>query len=146
MAHEGAGEEAARKAREAGGVSDPCASRLAEETHLTCPGPQRVQGHGLFLKKERKKEKRVPRIQPPLKLFKLLLTFPPIPFLSLPTPVRAFPYPVPRRGKGVAMNTLDFHSGGKLSKAETRGGKGHVFTLGASVPLLWCLLDASVNY
>lgn len=49
MAHEGSGEEATCEEGEAWGVSDPCAPRLAEETHLTCPSPQRVQGHGLFL-------------------------------------------------------------------------------------------------
>lgn len=49
MAYEGAREEAAGEEGEAWGVSDPCPPRLAEETHLPSPSPQRVQGYGLIL-------------------------------------------------------------------------------------------------
>lgn len=40
LAHEGAREEAPGEEGEARGVPDPCATRLSEEAHLTCAGPQ----------------------------------------------------------------------------------------------------------
>lgn len=49
LAHEGPGEETPGEERETGGVSDTCQARLAEKTHLPCPSPQRIQGHGLLL-------------------------------------------------------------------------------------------------
>lgn len=101
MAHEGAREEAAREEGEAWGVSDPGAPRLAEETHLTGPSPQRVQGHGLFLIQQvaRKKKFLTPQT---------LRTPPDFSHLSLLFLSRLLfaAYPVPRRGKGVAVDTI----------------------------------------
>lgn len=51
LADEGPGEEAPGKEGEARGVSDTRATRLPEEAHLPRPGPQRIQGHGLLLRK-----------------------------------------------------------------------------------------------
>lgn len=51
MAHEGPREEASGKKGEARGVPDTRETRLPEETHLPRPGPQRIQGHGLILRK-----------------------------------------------------------------------------------------------
>lgn len=40
LAHEGTGEEASGEEGETRRVSDPRATRLPEEAHLTCAGPQ----------------------------------------------------------------------------------------------------------
>lgn len=61
LAHEGAREEAAGETGEARRVPDARQTRLAEETHLPRPGPERIQGHGLLLRKSTKKQNKTTR-------------------------------------------------------------------------------------
>lgn len=125
MAHEGAGEKATREEGEAWGVSNPCAPRLAEETHLTSPSPQRVQGHGLFLILQlAKKKKKVPRIHP-------LQTSSDLSFCLFPAPVSCLQLPMSHSTQ-TRQRCCCGHSGVYFLKnynvhrttKQTRGGHG----------------------